>query len=193
MAYIQRFFPTAFYEENCLFDDSQNLEWLKKLKHIKEDHPNTKNQWYGGTYTSHGVYDLTKDMEFLPLISKITECVNDFAKEYNSFEEYFCQNAFFNFSNAENFQEFHHHQESIFSAVYYISSPTGSADIVFQSPNPPDMLPPKNIKHKNELTFDEITFPSESGKLIIFRSNIKHCVTQGTNQNPRVSIAMNFR
>ena len=80
----------------------------------------------------------------------------------------------------------------MFSAVYYVKVPEGSGNIIFEDPRMPDMLPVKNIPERNSLSFNKIGYTPAEGTLLIFRSSLRHCVQEGTNVDPRISISMNF-
>ena len=106
--------------------------------------------------------------------------------------KYECHEGWININRKYTFQEYHNHPGSIISAVYYISAPEGSGRIQFQDPKE-DMMPLKDIKELNTNSFKTALYPCEEGRLLIFRSYLKHLVHQGLNQIPRVSLALNFK
>jgi uncharacterized protein (TIGR02466 family) len=193
MANVELWFPVAIYSENNLFSKEQNAIWTKYLLDKKETVSCGGEDWYGNTYTTHGSkYNVKKDPEFAQLITTITEHVNEFAKLHNCNESYECSYAWANIADANSFQEFHTHNGSIFSLVYYVAAPEGSGQIVFEDPKEPDMKPLKTVKQRNQLSFTKISQPATEGGLIIFRSYMRHLVQPGTNTTPRISISMNF-
>jgi hypothetical protein len=50
----------------------------------------------------------------------------------------------------------------------------------------------KNISSYNELTYEFVKFDPPERSLIIFRSFLKHCVTQKINKDIRVTAAFNL-
>jgi len=193
MANIELWFPVAIYQHLDMFSDEQNKLWASYIEDIKKTIP-TKT-WPGGTYTIHENYNLNTDVRFKSLITETNIHLHAFAKEYGSTETYTNISSWANISIKDNSQEFHTHNGSIFSAVYYVSAPKGSGNIIFEDPKEPDMLPIKirSTKDRNHLSFTRISYPPKPGSLLIFRSYLRHMVESGTNTTPRISIAMNFK
>ena len=193
MAKIETWFPCAIYYEDDLFSKEQNKEWEKHILSIEPTIESGGEAWFGDTFTSLEKYDLRKDKQFDILIEKVTEHVNAFAREHNCQGEYECTTAWFNVNRDGTFQEYHTHPNNIFSAIYYVSAPEGAGGVVFEDPKEPDMMPLKNIPWRNQLSYSVTRYNPLVGKLLIFRSYMEHLVEPGTNTDPRISIALNFR
>lgn len=191
MSKISLWFPVAIYEENNLFDNAQNKEWANYILSSKSKITDTSSIWIGSTQSSFST-NSQLDSCFAPLIEEVTKHVQLFAQEHSSYELYKCKNSWFNINYKNTFQEFHFHQNSIFSAIYYISTPKGSSNLVFEDPKEPDMYRVKNIKTYSHLTFPRASYEAEEGKLIIFRSYLRHCVKPHNSKLPRISTAFNF-
>jgi len=189
---VEMWFPVAIYLEDNLIPVEDNEKIKKHCLTIRDKTPSGGEDWMGGTYNTHGTHDLRKDPEIMPLLDLITRHVNDFAKMHNCNANYKNGSAWLNISDKSNWQEFHTHNNAIFSAVYYIGAPEGSGKIIFEDPKEPDMFPLKNIKGKNTLSYTRISYPATEGTLVIFRSYLRHMVEPGVNTVPRISIAMNF-
>lgn len=192
MASIELWFPTPIYIQKDLFPTNYNNSLEKEILTWPDKIPSGGDDWEGGTYTTHITHDLSQSEMFSPVIEAITEHVNDFARAHNSMADYTVQHSWANISKPGNFQEYHTHDGSIFSAVYYVSVPEGSGNIIFEDPRLPDMLPLKDIKERNSLSFIKTGYTPEPGTLVIFRSYMRHCVQVGTNTLPRISLALNF-
>lgn len=193
MPTVEKWFPTTIYQESNLFSQEQNLLWKKHSLAIQQQIESGGDEWEGGTYTTHNtVYDVRHDAIFGPLVDAVSNHVHNYVKMHNSTKEYFCESAWLNISKTNTFQEMHTHNESTISAVYYISTPPGSGKLVFEDPREPDMLPIKDIAVRNDLSFVKIGYEATEGTLIIFRSYLRHMVTIGLNNEPRISIAFNF-
>lgn len=191
MANITLWFPVAIYHEDNLFSSEQNNLWNKKIiKLAKQGLSSPK--WHGNTITSHLKYELYTDADFKHLFEIITDRIHSFARQHNSLEKYTCNHAWFNLNKKNTFQEFHCHDGSIFSGVYYIDVPDRSGGIIFDDPKNPDMLPVKNVMEKNDLTYVNCRYDAIPGRLIIFRSYLRHCVEVGYNTVPRISISFNY-
>jgi len=192
MAKIETWFPVAIYQESDVFSNDEHLHWVNHIDTIKQNIKSHGEDWYGGTYTTHGSHNIVNDPIFEKLIIEITKHVNTFANMHNSNSNYICNHAWLNVAGSGNSQEFHTHDGSIFSAVYYITAPEGSGKIVFEDPKAPDMLPLRNIVNRNELSFIRIGYDAIPGTLLIFRSYLRHMVEPGTNTTNRISVALNF-
>ena len=191
-AKIELWFPVSIYTVENLCTKEENKELSKYCLDLSGHVPNGGEDWYGNTYNTHGTYELTSDLKFKPLLNLISMHVQEYAKAHNSFVNYKIRGSWLNVSKENDFQEFHTHNDSIISAVYYLAAPTGSGALVFEDPKEPDMYPLRNIKTKNDLSFTRIKYEPVEGKLLIFRSYLRHLVEPNTNTEPRISIALNF-
>ena len=191
MAEIVQWFPTSIYSERNILSEKNNLEVLSTIYDLKKEIKSGGEDWQGGTYTSHDRHNLVRDSRFKLLIDEVTEHVNIFAKEHNSEAKFKCHTAWFNIANKNNFQEYHYHAASTFSAVYYVQSPLGSGQLVFENPIQ-DMCPIEKIKERNDLSFIQIGYSPIERSLLIFRSYLRHMVKAEVFEGDRVSIAFNF-
>lgn len=185
-------FPVAIYSADDIVSQEQNNALMDHCIAIQNKTPSGGVEWLGGTYNTHQTYDLNNDAVFQPVLESISEHIHRFAKMHNCSGVYTNNYAWMNISKAGDWQEFHTHNANIFSAVYYVSAPEGSGRILFEDPKEPDMFPLKSIQGKNQLSYSRINYTPEPGKLLIFRSYLRHCVESGTNTKPRISIALNF-
>jgi len=192
MAEINLYFPTAIYVERNLFDKKQNKLWADKISDMENNIPSGGLGWEGKTYTTHNTFNLLEDNDFAPLFDAAQFHVNAFTNEHNSQKEHTCNSAWANINAPGTYQEYHIHPNSVFSCVYYPKVPEGSGALVLENPNPPDMFPIQQINQFNDLTFESHVFTPEVGTLLIFRSYIRHCVQTGTNDESRISIALNY-
>ena len=136
--------------------------------------------------------DLTEYLEFIPLVQRVSACVNDFATHYGSHEFYECTESWYNVYTSGRYQEFHMHPNTIFSAIYYAKVPDGATGTYFKRADMGSMLPPKDKKEPTPLNQDVLIAPPQEGTVIIFRSNLQHSVPPSTFDGDRVTIALNF-
>ena len=80
----------------------------------------------------------------------------------------------YNVYDNTQYQELHAHNPSMFSVVYFNKMPEGSAPFVFEGKE-------MNLDYQTE------------GSAIVFSSFLKHGVERGTNTEPRITWAMNFK
>ena len=189
---IDEWFPTAIYRVENLFPKEQNDTWAEYIQTNREEIPSGGKGWLGNMYNTFGVYELTKDKTFFPLVNKINKHVIEYSKSFGSMAMYTPLNAWVNIAGKNNYQEYHVHNNSIFSCAYYLTSPVGCGNIVFESPSEPDMMMPKNIVNLTKFNRPTCSYEPKQGMLLIFRSYLRHMVQHGTNEKDRISISMNF-
>lgn len=192
MAGIELWFPVAVYQHENLFSKEQNEYWKELSLDIMKSIPSGGSVWEGNTYTTIDHLNLVDHPDFKILVDAITEHVHNFALAHNSKGNYKCNEGWLNINNENTFQEFHFHPNNRISAIYYISTPPGSGKLVFEDPKEPDMMPLKDIKETNTLSSMTAEFTPVQGKLILFRSYVRHLVQAGTNTEPRISAALNY-
>lgn len=192
MPKVEMWFPVAIYKEDNLLSSKENKELFDHSLELRKTVPNGGEEWYGETYNTHDTFDLTNDPKFDKLLSLISDHVHNFADMHGSKAEYKITGAWLNINEKGTFQEFHTHNNAIFSCVYWVASPEGSGKLIFEDPKEPDMLQVKKIKEKNPLSFTRIGYAAEESSLLIFRSYLRHMVEPCNNTSPRISIAVNF-
>jgi uncharacterized protein (TIGR02466 family) len=189
---IQLWFPTSIYVEENLFSDHENNIFIEEIEKLKFKIKKGGNNWNTDVYNTCESYDLQKNKILKKLCKKVEEHTNLFAKNFNSNHAYKISDSWFNYYNKNDFQETHHHANSIFSAVYFFTKPQNSGKLSFENPIEPDMLPLKNITEINNLNCLSCNYDCMPKTLIIFRSNIRHMVSRGNNESPRITAAFNL-
>jgi uncharacterized protein (TIGR02466 family) len=192
MAELNLWFPVSIYTHKDVLSLDEHKSLVDHVDRIKQEIPSGGDNWLGSIYTSCDTYDVRQDMQFGPLLENIHSHVQSYAEMHNSAHNYECQQAWFNESVENQFQEFHTHASNVISAVYYLRVPEGSGDIVFKDPKHPDMNPLKNITELNDLNFATVNFEPIENSLIIFRSYLPHMVKPGKNKIGRISVACNY-
>ena len=185
MARVHTIFPTLISTENLNEQFGyKHMEMYKKALEYKQNYP-SKKKW--NCYTTSGYYNLIlDDTLFKDVIQKCTENVQKFSEIFKNEEKVICTEAWLNINNTNHTQEIHIHENTIFSAVYYIKVNKETGMIQFTSPD--EIFGRKCIG--NEKTRE--TYEPREGDLIIFRSNVPHRVMQNNSTEDRLSLAMNF-
>jgi uncharacterized protein (TIGR02466 family) len=195
---IELCFPTVMFKKEDLFSATVNEEWsnyILGLEHVIQRDSGAK-WWDDSTYTTHNTNAIASG-PFDDLLKAATENVNALSMHYGSTAKLKVIHSWANIAREKDRQDYHCHQgskhsDSIFSAVYYIKVPTGSSNILFQDPRESHMLPLKGIVESNPLNMNVLEYEAKEGRLLIFRSSLRHCVPEGTNTEPRISLAINF-
>tara|TARA_B110000858_G_scaffold74086_1_gene86050 strand:+ start:1875 stop:2474 length:600 start_codon:yes stop_codon:yes gene_type:complete len=189
---VEMWFPVSIYKDTNIISQEENMKLYNRSLELQKTIPNGGKEWYGDTYNTHDTFDLTRDSTFDYLLSQIEAHVHNYAEMHGSTSKYKLSGAWLNVNTEGTFQEFHTHNNAIFSCVYWVAAPEGSGKLIFEDPKEPDMLQIRDIKERNSLSFTRIGYKAEERKLLIFRSYLRHMVEPCKNTTPRVSIAVNF-
>lgn len=192
MSQLELWFPVGIYKQPNLLTEKENKALINRALTIREKYKKGRDDWRCSVYNTLGSHDILKDRNFNKLISLVTHHVNDYIKMHGSEHKYKCQEGWLNIYKQGDYQEYHTHEGSTISAVYYMKSPEDSSNIVFRSPHTTDMLPIKNIKELTNLSYKTCYYEPEERSLLIFRSYIPHMVEQHKGEEERISLAFNF-
>jgi len=189
---IDLWFPTPIYISEDLLSDEENSFILNDFLSISKEIDSGGLNWLSKPYNTLGTFDLKNSKSFSLLLDKVTSHVNNFASQYNTSDTFKCKESWGNIYKQGEYQEYHIHTHSTFSAVYYATAPENSGDIVFENPFGVDMMEIQNIHTQNNLTYQNCSYKVKEKRLIIFRSHLRHMVKPGNNQSPRISFAFNY-
>ena len=94
-----------------------------------------------------------------------------------------------NINRKNNYNISHHHGNSGFSGVIYITTSPNCGNIVFQNPAQTGFstIPPNVLGYE-----DRIIIPAETGRMVIFPSYLSHYVEMNNTDEPRISVAFNL-
>ena len=163
--------------------------YLYKSKSIDE-----KKEWVSKVYNSNSKkLNLYNDKDFKPLLSWIDEKVIEYCQNLEIKPKLFDKYAWFNIYKKNDFQEYHAHPDSNISAIYYLKGHENSAKTIFSDLIYDSHLDKFNITNHNEDNSGKWIMPFEEGKLLIFRSDMFHCVEQHNLKEDRISVAINYR
>jgi uncharacterized protein (TIGR02466 family) len=191
-AKIDMWFPTPIYICDEIVGKNYNNQIKQQILSIKNKVSSGGNNWLCDTYNTIGKYDLRQSECFTDLLKTVTDHVNNFASKFNTIDTFSCKESWFNIYDQNDYQEYHIHTHSTFSAVYYVTAPLDSGDIVFENPFGVDMMEIQNITEQNNLTYKNCRYQAKERRLIIFKSYLKHMVMRGNNTDERISIAFNY-
>jgi len=129
--------------------------------------------------------------KFKNLIDIVTDKVNLYAKELRSSYNYTCGNSWFNIYKKGDYQEYHYHSNSHFSAIFVLQTPEPCPVVTFENPLP-DMLPLKNLEICDINAETYHVKDMKENCLLVFRSYLRHMVSPLQKDGERISIAFNF-
>jgi uncharacterized protein (TIGR02466 family) len=189
---IQQFYPTFIG-----FVDNPDHKLIEKIL-VKECILLSKKIKKGGTswianktYTTLDTYNLLNNKKFDNLHYWIFQKIKEYSEALKYKGEYKCSDAWFNIYKKYDFQEYHEHGLSTLSAVYFLKSNKNSSKIFFKLNDGANIMDPI-IDNNFILTTPLINYEPIPGRLLIFRSTVKHCVERQEDNNIRISLAYNF-
>ena len=86
----------------------------------------------------------------------------------------------------------HHHPNSTFSGVYYVSAPAGSSSLRFRDPCILSRMAEPTIDRCNASSAEVMEFVPKEGRLLIFPSYLEHEVLLNRSKKPRIAISYNI-
>jgi uncharacterized protein (TIGR02466 family) len=200
---ISSWFPTFIYYESLTPRPAVkfNQELLKECHQIR-DYDEEGQEWsrlnYPGGYTSyHSMDQLHKfSSTFAELERRISRHVKLFARHLDMDlrkRQIEMSDCWINIMPRQVAHGLHLHPLSFISGTYYISTPPGSSSIKFEDPRLSKFMaaPPRLPKHKDE-NKQFVSYPAESGKLVLFESWLRHEVAANQSDEERISVSFNY-
>ncbi len=193
---LQLLFPTAIQLSQLRNHERINENLINAVNEIRSTERNSKPQsWACDLFTTIGnpqtLLNHSATKEFL-YIAK--EKIVKYAESFNYHipeSSVRINECWLNIYETGHSQEIHIHKNSMFSGIYYVKAPEGSGATLFYSPSSDVMLEPL-IKEGNNLNTKVTGYPPVEGRMMIFRSSLRHSVLPGTITNgERITIAFN--
>jgi uncharacterized protein (TIGR02466 family) len=189
------FFPTVIQVSQVENAEELNKRLLKAIYEIKATTPNSKPRgWCCEVYTTMCTpFGLLEREEFKEIRDVIEQKTLHYANalKYNvEKHKPKINECWVNVYSMTHSQEVHRHPNSVFSGIYYVKAPKGSAPTLFHSEVSDIMLEPP-ITENNLLNTHVTPLDAIEGRMIIFRSWLRHSVLPSTVTDDRVTIAFN--
>ena len=101
------------------------------------------------------------------------------------------KNLWFNLYGLGDSQEFHtHHWDSI-SGIFYLKTTPKDAKTIFKSPLKP-YPNDGDFAQDNPYTWKIYTVEPKQGTLLLFKSDLEHCVEKQMTNSQRLTMALNY-
>ena len=182
---ILKMFPTIAYKGHIDIPDSVIDSYKQERYHAcSPENYYTSN----GKMTSPGKH---KDKNYIPLISLIDEHVEKYLDYVKINKKLKCCGAWINLHTEKDFVQQHFHPNAMVSGIVYIDAPDGSAPLKFHAnPSMNHMFGPFFGHDMSKLA--EISFPVETGDILLYPSTILHSVPPNTKPINRYSFAFDY-
>ena len=162
---------------------------VKKCYTIKDKIHSGGENWLSKVYNVSGKLNLYKEKDFKPLLKWIDEKLLEYNHNLNINFKPLNKYAWFQIYNKGDYQDYHSHPTSKLSAIYFLKGKNNSAPVLFTdfnfNTNYFDIIIPTEDNSR------EWNIPFQEGVLLIFRSEIPHCVPKN-NTSERITIAINY-
>lgn len=164
-------------------------ECLSLSKKIKKGGDN----WVSNkTYNTIDTYNILKNKKFKNLNEWICNQVLKYSNTLKYKNSYNCVEGWFNIYKKYDYQEFHDHGKNTLSAVYFLkSNPEKSSKILFKFNINENLMDP-TTDPSFILTSPSAWYKPIPGRLLIFKSTLRHCVERQEDDDLRISLAYNF-
>ena len=190
---IQLLFPTVLQISDLSNEPEMNANLTSMVEEIRRRHGNSKPQsWACDLYTTIGEPEaLFHWQELRPfceiVLTKIRQFGSKFAYDVSQAEINEC---WVNVYESGHAQEIHLHKNSVVSGIYYLKVPEGSGPTMFYSPQSDVMLEPRPGAG-NQYNATVSAVPPVEGRLVVFKSSLRHAVMPGLFEGDRITLAFN--
>ena len=193
-ANMQLLFPTVVQAAEIENPDEVNGKLLDALEKIRSIEQSSKPQaWACNLYTTIGNPKLVLEHQaFQPLLQIFEQQISYYAKAHGFVTDArpHITECWINAYGPGDAQEIHLHKNSVLSGIYYVTAPPGSGVTLFYSPWADVMLTPE-VAEGNNLNASATGFEPIPGRVLLFRSSVRHSVLPGNFHGERVTISFN--
>jgi uncharacterized protein (TIGR02466 family) len=192
---LQMLFPTVVQVSQIEGSEELNRRLLAAVYAIRAAEPNSKpDSWSCNVYTTIGnPRHFLERNEFGDFDAIARSKVHSFALALKFDIEKHppkINECWVNVYGRTHSQEIHLHQNSVLSGIYYVKAPPGSSPTLFYSPMSDVMLEPPATE-RTPLNNSIVGFDAVEGRMIMFRSSLRHSVLPSAIDEDRVTIAFN--
>lgn len=198
---LDAFFPIPLYVADLSDSSELNQDLSLRLGKLAEAHPQGRQGNWGGVANVYASFMLDSQLHRQPfmqgLLERIQPAIDSFCRQIEldtSQRPLRIAESWFNISSYGSFQEYHSHAGlGPFCGVYYVTVPENSGNTIFRA-SFPAMRPYYSCTNPDNPYYRyRKTVLSQPGRFVIFPSWLEHCVSQSQAQEPRITIAINFK
>ena len=180
-------FPSILW--STMLEDIDNkalVEYANQLRSQDSDGQHHSNRTgYHSNYIEN-----SNNNAYIKLLERINSCVNECAKSVQ-LGDVKLANIWFMINGKGAYNIPHTHPGSILSGVYYPYAIPGMGAFAFERTDGAEHYLP-TVPEPTPFNVGNWHYPSETGKLLIFPSWLRHHVEQNQIDEERVSISFNF-
>lgn len=185
----QDLFPTRLWQVDLAVLSPHFGQWIEWIENARKADLAPWGSNRGGWNSAKTLFD---EPVFEPLVRAVSPVMKAVMKQMGmelSPRAALKYHAWANVLDKGGFNMQHVHQNTLLSACFYLSAPTGSSPIVFRDPRPGVVFSPMRGKGING--FSERSLLPQAGQLVVFPNWLEHRVEIHQAEASRVSIAFN--
>lgn len=191
---VRNHFSIPIYEhqglsgEVFLIQDQIKKKWTEICQDKFENPPD----WRDGVKTNIKYrYNSINDFQLHLLKDYIDSHVANYIKsvDFNLPRPLFLAHSWCNITNKGEGQNWHQHQDSVISGVYYYQTSGNDGNIIFTNPNQFVSLEVFPAGPGVDMT---ISYYPKIGKIVLFPGWLKHMVEVNTTESQRISFSFNY-
>ena len=192
---LNKFFPTIIGSDINSSHNSIQEGVVNRCYDLKKSVESGGENWLSNdTYNTLDKHDVFTDAKFSDINDFVVSRVKNYCTQLHmkqGFMNYKPVDSWFNIYQKGDYQEYHHHANSILSVVYFLKVGKNPANIYFKNPYV-DMM---SVQYDNYTpdTYERINYEPQPGMILIFRSHLEHSVKKQIDDEDRISISYNFR
>jgi len=172
------------------FDTEKEVteECMKIKKEVKKGGDN----WESNVFNTCGTYQIHLNAKFNSITKFVYDNIYEFADVigYKN-RKINCDSSWINYYKPGDYQEEHDHITDQLVSIYYLQTDRNCGNLKVNGPLL-RTIPPLYDKN-NAYTWQSFNFTPEPGKLIMFKSDIRHSVARNESDKMRISLAYNFK
>lgn len=180
-------FPSVIWNADVKGIDNEELKtYANNLKQIDRGRVISN---YGGWQSNDVKSGANKVLD--QLVKHIDEAVNEIAESVG-LKPVTLYNVWLNINPPGAYNHTHHHQDAIFSGVYYIDAEESQGNINFMRNDGAEYhIPQEMINQMHHFNSSKCTYPAKTGALYVFPGWLHHSVDGNTTLKDRISISFN--
>ena len=200
---IKAWFPTFIYYETLSVKGGEkfNAELLKECYQIR-DYDEEGQEWsrtkYPGGYTSYG--SMAQLHRFSSTFAELERRINKHVKAFAAHLEmdlrkrkFQMTDCWVNIMPRQTTHGLHLHPLSFISGTYYVNTPKNCSSIKFEDPRLSKfMAAPPKVAEPSDHNRQFVSYPADTGKVVLFESWLRHEVSSNQSEEDRVSISFNY-
>ena len=180
-------FPSIVW--NTTLDEIDNEELERYCLQLRSDSEGRKRSNSCNSFQSNDLPP-NDNKEFDKLGRTITELINE-ASQSVGIGRLGISDIWANVNEKGGFNYPHVHPQSTLSGVYYVKAKPGQGGFKIDRDDDAQYYLPKNVSSPSYFNMTNWVYPSETGKILIFPSWLRHSVLENETDECRISISFN--